>query len=267
MGTLVSLVLCTLISDLAYAQGSGDVQPAQLGLPAQPGADSLPPQPGSAYFPSQTRKESGPRFNGLTLAVGLGYGAGFGVFCSPATDIVVVDHSGETGIGDAVSGQLPFSIGLGYRPIPLASFGVTLVFAPISLRGSGFNRPSSDRRLGGELRLHITPARPLSPWLSVGFGYEWFIYSIPASVDSYGRDTTATGYDFDFQVGGDVPMTGSTTIGPYVSLRVGTFRHIKTMCGDRGCWLPVEVDVPDADRATHEWLTVGIRGAFAIFTL
>jgi hypothetical protein len=58
-------------------------------------------------------------------------------------------------------------------------------------------------------------------------------------------------------------VTGPSTIGPYVGLRVGTFGHFTTMCGYRGCSL-TDVDIPDANRATHEWLTFGGRGAFTI---
>lgn len=45
----------------------------------------------------------------------------------------------------------------------------------------------------------------------------------------------ARGFDFDFQVGGDVPMTSFLTIGPCVDLRVGAFGHYHVKCGARGC--------------------------------
>ncbi len=258
-------VLSTLLWGRAHAVSTEGAPSAQRDFPAQTGTSNPPPQPDAAHPPAQTPGESGPRPNGLTFAVGIGYGVGFGTLYSPPTYPSVLPTSNfDPSMRGTVSGQLPISISLGYRPIPRLAFGVALGHAPIFLKDSEFGGSGSDRRLGGELRLHIIPARPFSLWTSAGFGYEWFSYSKNPGVDA-SMDVSASGYDFDFQVGGDIPMTGPLTIGPYVGLRVGTFRHFRTMCGSRGCAV-TDVDIPDANRAAHEWLTFGVRGGFTIVT-
>jgi hypothetical protein len=121
----------------------------------------------------------------VVVAVGVGYGVGFGAFYSPPTDpYVLPTGSIDATIGGTVSGQLPFSVSLGYRPIPLLSFGVVLGYAPIFLKDCGSSCSGGDSRVGGELRLPIMPERPFSLWTSVGAGYERFGYSKDPNVDS-----------------------------------------------------------------------------------
>jgi hypothetical protein len=253
MRRLVHPLLCLLLPVLAYAQDSGNAQ-VQPSLPVQPGSANLLPQSGSV-LPPQTPKESGLGWNGLTLAIGLGYGIPFG---GP-----IYSQWGTAGVGDEVSGQLPLSLSFGYRPIPLLSFGVALDYAPLFVKNCDTSCSGRDTHLGGELRLHISPWRPFYPWASAGFGYEWFgILKNPGSPNP--TEERATGFDFDLRVGSDVSITDLLAIGPYVELRVGTFRHFYGKCGDRGCAV-LDIDIPDADRTMHEWLVFGLRGVLSNF--
>jgi hypothetical protein len=225
--------------------------------------------PGLAHGQDSTSKAPGPAGTGLTIAVGLGYGVGFGTFYTAApgdASGLPTNPSPSPSVGDEVSGLLPFGLSLGYRPIPLLSFGVVLSHAPIFLKDCGQQNtcPGSDSRVGAELRWHIVPGRRPSPWASAGFGYEWFRYSRDPAYDS-SRKVGASGFDFDFQVGGDFPLSDLLTIGPYVGLRVGTFGHYSMKCGWRSCvGARTEYDIPDESSTTHGWLTIGLRGAVTV---
>lgn len=227
-------------------------------------AQALSPE-AAPTAPPPAPSQAGPPSKGLMLAVGLGYGVGFGTLYSNPTYPSVLPTSGfDPGVRDTVSGQLPLSVSVGYRPIPLLSFGAALAYAPIFLKDAPDGGYGGDARVGVELRLHVIHAPAFSLWTSAGFGYESFSYSKNPNVDS-SRDARASGYDFDLQVGGDFPLTGAWTLGPYVGLRMGTFRHFYTKCGAYGCaGSTTDVDIPDENRAPHEWLTVGVRGVFAV---
>jgi hypothetical protein len=166
-------------------------------------------------------------------------------------------------MGTEFSAQIPFSIAAAYRPIPMFSFGMTAQYAPVTSNdcGAGNSCSASDTRIGGELRLHIVPEQILSPWLSVGVGYEWLSSSYSGGGESL--DQTFSGWDFEFQIGGDVRTTHFLTVGPFIALRVGTFGHSSAS----GTFLtaPVDQAVPDAQQATHGWWLFGVRGTFTLF--
>lgn len=237
MKWLPLFVLFSLPCSLAHAQ-SGEETPAPSEVPA-------------------------PRANALIFAVGLGYGLGFGtLYSQPSYPSVLPTSNFDPSMRGSVSGLLPLSLGLGYRPMPWLELGVVLDYAHVFLENAPFGGSGSDGHVGGELRFYIVSARAFSLWTSAGLGYEWFGYLANPGIDA-SRDVSANGYDFDFQVGGDIQVTDRTTIGPYVGLRLGTFRHFRTTCGSRGC-IVTDVDIPDANRASHEWLTFGVRGTFAL---
>ena len=227
-------------------------------------AQALGPE-GAPTAPPPTPSEAGPPSRGLTLAVSLGYGVGLGtLYSTPTYPSVLPTSNFDPSMRNTIAGQLPLSVSVGYRAIPLLSFGAAFAYAPLFLKDAPDGGIGGDGRLGVELRLHTIRARAFSLWTSAGIGYEWFGYSKNPNVDS-SRDVSANGYDVDLQVGGDLPLTGASTLGPYVGLRIGTFRHFWTQCGAYGCTgATTDVDIPDENRAAHEWLTIGVRGAFAV---
>jgi hypothetical protein len=246
------------------AQPGYGYPPPQQGTgypPPQQGYGYPPPQQGYAYPPPAGEAEAAPEaptknLTGLTLVAGLGFGAPFGkVYDSHSS-------STDTSLSRWTSVQIPLSFGVGYRPIPMLSFGLTAQVAPLTTKDcdSGADCSAVDGRFGGEVRLHIIPDMPFSPWISGGFGYE--VYTLTESYGGSSVDVSSTGWDFEFQVGGDIRVNRFLTIGPYIGVRAGVFGHQK-MSGsgttDR------EADIRDADQVTHGWWTIGARGAFTLF--
>lgn len=266
MKTAVQLLLTVLVTSSAYAKDVVQVAQVQPTLPAQPSGVDRFPKPDPVRPPS-TAKESPKSWNGLTLAIGLGYGIPFGgiIDDSMRSRVDIYGLAASTSVGDKVSGQAPFSLSLAYRPIPVLSIGIATAWAPLFVRqyessaGSG-----SNKRLGGEVRVQIPTRQSFSPWVSAGIGYEWFEYRHDPWDGSY-LDVSASGFDWDLQVGGDVALANSWTIGPYAELAAGSFRHLRAKCGSRSCATGPDFDLSEADRTTHGWLTFGVRGTFPIF--
>lgn len=235
------LAVCTLMSNLALAQGTGDAPPAR----------------------------PGPILQGWTSAVGLGYGLGFGdLYAPPDLDSPFPnsDYINPSLRGN-VAGHLPVSIGFGYRPSRFLSFGGTIEFAHVFVKDCASSEcSSSDLRLGAELRFHITPDRRLSPWISLGLGYEKYHLQIGNPSRDYSREVGLAGYDLDLQIGAGIRVTRLMTIGPYVGLRVGAYGNFRFQDSSRGGGPRVDIDIPDASRVMHQWLTFGARGAFTFAT-
>jgi hypothetical protein len=264
MKPLVQLVLSVLLPVSTYARDVALVTQVQPTSPVQPSSTEPLPKP-VPVLPPQTTNESGHRWNSLTLAIGLGYGIPFGGFIDDSLVSQIAPLDGSGSVGSKVSGQVPFSIGFAYRPIPWLSFGIATAYAPLFMKNCESSSGSgSDKRLRGELRAHIKPRWSFSPWASAGIGYEWFGYSRDPCYGSYEK-VSASGFDFDLQVGGDWAVANSWTVGPYVELSVGSFRHLSAKCGGRSCVGKDEFDIPEGDRIKHGWLTFGVRGALPIF--
>ena len=54
---------------------------------------------------------------------------------------------------------------------------------------------------------------------------------------------------FGIEASGDMRVTRSLTLGPYLGLRVGRYGS---------------VNIPDENQAAHVWFALGLRGAFTL---
>lgn len=158
---------------------------------------------------------------------------------------------------DHLSKIFPLTLGVGYRFSPRWSGDVSLAYAPVTTVASGDAESANDARLGAALRWHALSLERLHPWVSLGLGVEWFSFRS----NGY-TDVGARGYDLDLQIGSDVHMSRSWTLGPYASTRVGAYRHLSLHPHWRG-GSPSQVDLSFSDMAMHEWFTIGVRGTFA----
>jgi hypothetical protein len=163
----------------------------------------------------------------------------------------------DSGTLDALSKAFPFTLGLGYRFSPRWSGDVSVVYAPVSRATYDDTGSAHDGRLGAALRWHSLSLETLHPWASLGIGIDWLsVHGDPV------MDVDARGYDLDLQIGSDVRMSRSWTLGPYASARVGTYQHLSLHPLWRG-GSPSQVDLSFSDLAMHEWFTIGVRGTFA----
>jgi hypothetical protein len=157
---------------------------------------------------------------------------------------------------DYLSKAFPFTLGLGYRFSPSWSGEVSLACAPVTT-AAGDAASADDARLGAAMRWHWPWLERLRPWVSLGLGVEWLGFRSNGFTD-----VRARGYDLDLQIGSDVRMSRSWTLGPYASARVGTYQHLALHPHWRG-GSSSQVDLSFSDLAMHEWFTIGVRGTFA----
>jgi hypothetical protein len=200
-------------------------------------ADPAPPVP-----PTQAA--------GLIVSVGVGVGAALGK----------VDDAAREGTGTlgSVSKSLPFTIAAGYRFDPRWSADLNLTYAPVVLAGgcAEYFASASETHLGAALRWHRPSQRIVRPWISLGLGYDRYRYKGGCP------DVDFKGVDLDFQVGGDIRVTSSWTIGPFASARVGTYVHRYVQGHSRSSGGPVDEAISAGDLALHEWFSMGLRGTF-----
>jgi hypothetical protein len=189
---------------------------------------------------------------GLILSMSVGVGVALGK----------VDDGYRLGSGalDGVSKSLPFTLAAGYRFDPHWSADLSLTYAPIVLAGgcAEVYASASEAHLGAALRWHRLSQRIVRPWISLGLGYEYFRYAGGCP------DVKLTGLDLDLQVGADIHVSPSWTVGPFASARVGTYVYMYADGHDRSqAGNPTDEAISAGDLALHEWFSIGLRGTFA----
>jgi hypothetical protein len=220
-------------------------------LYAAPSHGSYEPLPGGdAPDPALDSPPPGPKLRGVVFSLGNGVGLPVGSMSR--------DDTGRTlALSDLVSGRFSFTLGAGYRVSDLFSFGGFLQFGIMSLESNSCSSCSaSDVRLGLETRLHFIPNHRVSPWASLGFGYERFTEQYYASRLDF------NGAELNIGVGGDFRVTRIFTLGPFVGLQLGTFYSWSGSGWDSAA--NGSHDIPNGEQTVHGWVLLGIHGAFTI---
>jgi outer membrane protein W len=172
-------------------------------------------------------------------------------------------------LSDRISGQWPIWIDAGYRFNPnwylggYAQYGLGFVNDNqlAVCRNANVDCSASDTRLGVMGRYHFVPEWQFSPWVGLGFGYEWASLSIHESVLSSTTDTSWSGFEFaNLQVGADYRIASRFLIGPFLSLSFGEYRNISTTLS-RGSSSST-TDQSLAKESIHEWILIGVWAAF-----
>ncbi len=192
----------------------------------------------------------GPPPPGPTLSgwVGLGFPGGN------------ISDEGDGALGDAVSSEIPFGLGIGYRFSPVFHGELFFEGAPLSLHqgicAPGDSCGGSDLRFGIDAQLRLAPYRRADPWVGLGLGYEWLAF------DATGCDaSTGTCFPERFRYSGwifprisaglDVAVSPSVRIGPYLSISAGQYANVDTTSAG---------SQTISSQSFHEWFEIGFRG-------
>ena len=175
----------------------------------------------------------------IVLGLRLGYGLPMG------------NETEGAALSDRVSGMIPIWLDLGYMVTPNIMVGAygQYGFASVKNCPSGSDCSAHDLRFGVQGQYLVSPGEQLDPWFGLGIGYE----SLAGSVD--GADGSMSGLEFaNLQAGLDYAVMPDLGVGPFLSMSFGQYSS-QSADGDSS-------DI--SQTALHEWLTLGLRGAFRL---
>jgi len=213
-----------------------------------------------ALAPSPAVATEGP---GLELGVRTGYAFSAGRIGAPA-------NGTDRDLGDFVSAQVPLWLDVGYRingALYLGGyfqygFGVVNDDRQGVCRNDNVDCSASDIRLGVMGRYALGSLGQATPWVGLGFGYEWTKFSVHESVLGTDTDATSSGFEIaNLQLGLDFPLTSRLLVAPFLSVSFGQYQSssTKTVAGA----LTTNVDQDYDDKSVHEWVLIGARFAFS----
>jgi hypothetical protein len=161
------------------------------------------------------------------------------------------------------STAIPFVVEAGFRADASLFFGARFGYAFPQLKNpnNACTNASCDGSvvtLGLEGIYRINPYQTFAPWFGLGAGYGWT--SADASANNVTAGFTFRGFEGQLMAGGDYRLSDKLVIGPALEFAFGRFDTVETrtpILGNR------ETDVTNT--AWHEWLTIGVRGAFGFF--
>jgi opacity protein-like surface antigen len=174
-------------------------------------------------------------------------------------------------LSDAIEGQFPFIIDVGCRVIPNLFVGLYGQYGFAWARGDNADVCDSsgdiscsahDIRLGIEAQFHFRPRQDLDPWIGIGLGFEWLSASIESG--STELSSTLSGFEFfNLQAGLDIAVAEHFYLGPFLNLSLAQFSSLSVECSSVSCNGQFGVSGDIEDKAMHEWLLIGVRGAYA----
>jgi hypothetical protein len=215
----------------------------------------------SSFLAVGTTAQADATPSGIELGLRSGYAIPFGAATGGATD-------GSNDMSKVVSGMVPIWVDAGYRLPSLYvgaffQYGIGIVASGSqSVTGpcgqNGLSCSISDLMLGIDAHYHFAPEGVIDPYLGVGVGYEIFNFDDSAAGKS--ASVSINGVQFvNFQGGVDYKAMPNLGIGPFVMFSVDQFSGCSyggVAASQGNCSIP--------QQAIHEWLTLGVRGAYDI---
>jgi hypothetical protein len=204
---------------------------------------------GTAVAPTEASidTDTGGKKRRFFIGARLGYGIPMGK---------IVDAGGVQGekLSEWVSFQVPLWLDLGFLITPNILVGAYGTFGLVKTSDDfcgDSDCSGNSYRFGVQAQYHISPAESVNPWVGLGFGYE--VLNIKREVkEAFG------GWEFaNIQAGADFKLSDGVGLGPFVSFSLDQYRAY-SRDGDA-----VEIDQL-GDKALHQWLTLGVRGAFRL---
>lgn len=198
-------------------------------------------------------------------------------FATPVAAQVSIDLKAGYGVplGDAItpggpwtysgkmsnlwSGEIPIEVAGRWHFTRSFSAGAYFQYDPALVAArvcaTGFSCSGSDVRVGVEAVYALNPEGFLSPWGSLGTGWEWTTLSISIPTDS--AKVTYSGWEyFNVQIGLDFNLSRMFAVGPYVGYFAGSYSSVSGSVS--GVAEPASVS--SDFRAFHGWLQFGAKG-------
>jgi hypothetical protein len=197
--------------------------------------------------------EGSPAPAGVEVGLRTGYALPFGGISGASSGVNAISLS------NSVSGVLPLWLDAGYRFSPnvyigaFFQYGIGFVNSGNSVCGqAGASCSANDIQFGANFHYHLSPTKKVDPWGGIGVGYE--ILNLGTTVQGMSASGNYQGFQFfNLQVGGNYNVLPNLGVGPFLMFSLGEYFQ---------CSVQNPCSVHNA--VLHEWLTIGIRGAFDI---
>jgi hypothetical protein len=173
---------------------------------------------------------------GIALSVRLGYGIPMGELVNGLN------------LSDGSSGMATLWVDGGYRLSQSVFVGAYFQYGFVSTRYLA-SAEARDTRLGVECIYSFMPDALFGPWVGFGVGYEWA--KLPVGNSGI---RSLKGFDVNLQFGGDYTLRigyaseAKFSLGPFAALSFGKYTDYD--------------DGAIANASGHQWLILGVRGAF-----
>ena len=197
----------------------------------------------------------------LSLSASLAHADGIGVNLGLRTgySIALGDADANSKLSDGISGAIPLHLDATYAITPAINAGLYFGYG-FGMAGSksppdGVTVNNSTLAYGLQANM-LFPSEGISGWAGVFGGLE--SGTSKASQGSLTATSTASGWQAGVQGGADWKVAPSFVVGPFASLAFGQYGSLKIESPDA----TVTGDV--ADKGTHEWLTIGVRGSYGL---
>jgi len=195
-------------------------------------------------------------YSGIEVGLRTGYAIPFGPLAGSTGGV------NSPNVSDYISGDIPIWIDAGYRlPSPNLFLGAYFQYglgfngSQLSPNGTNCNCSTNVVMYGLQAHYHFMPDQTIDPWVGYGIGME--------SANVSGQNSTGgsySGWDYAiFQVGADYRgLVPNLSVGPMVMFGLGQYGNASQSGGGQS----QSASIPN--QALHEWLTIGIRGAYDI---
>jgi outer membrane protein W len=212
--------------------------------------------------------------DGSSGAVEVGLRTGYAI---PLGAAVGGGQNGSANLDKAISGAVPIWIDAGYRLNPnlyigaYFQYGIGFVASNAAFFSSGgttatcgqngLSCSTNDLKFGIDAHYHLMPGNTIDPYGGIGIGYEILNFSF--SDGGQNGSQSFNGFEFlNLQVGADYKVMPDLGVGPFVMLSFDQYSNcgyggaLATAAGGSSCSI--------AQKAVHEWFTIGVRGAYDI---
>jgi hypothetical protein len=178
------------------------------------------------------------------------------------------DVQANQSLDRGVSNTVPLILEGGYRVDPSIFVGARLQYAFANFKsanntgcsGNNVSCDGSDVTLSVEGIYRFVPETVFAPWLGLGGGWEWLNENASTNVINASGSVDINGFQAFAQFGGDVRVTSQLVLGPFVEVQFGRYGGgtTSTTVGNT----TTTMDVNFNNTAWHEWIGLGVRGAF-----
>ncbi|HEY8080054.1 MAG TPA: hypothetical protein VIF62_38250 [Labilithrix sp.] len=182
--------------------------------------------------------------NKMELGLGVGGALPFGKADGGASGVDLADEFGAA---------VPVQFDVAYRSAGGVSIGARLGIAAASVASKACPATlTCDAYIvhtGIEAKWHFAPTEIVEPWIGLGVGWEWAHESTTAI--GTGASNTLSGFELaNLMCGAELRLADAWAVGPFASL---SFAEYTTTTRSS-----------ITDKAFHEWLTLGVRGAYGL---